>query len=243
MIYISKKGPSNKIMKAITEIRSDPNWKNASDTQSIRSFFDKLPKEEIRKSLLIEQHYLCAYCMKQIKNDSLHTTIEHFYSLSNDKNKALDYKNLLLVCDGGRNKTNGICCCDVTKKEKKLTINPLKEYMMDKINYKKDGTIYYEDINNKKEEEKIQFDIDTILNLNGEIKNDKRIDTFTEILKGRRDAYKQYETIIKKLEKKEELNSNKIENEIKNIKSKEKYCEFIGVIVFFLERKKKLLMK
>lgn len=91
--------------------------------------FDLLPKEEIRQSLLEEQRYLCAYCMKRIKNDGLHITIEHWEPLSVNKDKALEYDNMLAVCDGGRKadltgNVQRILCCDASKDEKEIAIDP-----------------------------------------------------------------------------------------------------------------------
>ena len=48
-----------------------------------------MPKDEIRKNLLEEQHYLCAYCMRRIEDNGRKTSIEHWYPLSQDKEKAL----------------------------------------------------------------------------------------------------------------------------------------------------------
>lgn len=103
----------------LNEIKRTEQWRciQKGDTQAVRQEFDLLPKEEIRQSLLEEQHYLCAYCMKRIKNDGLHTTIEHWEPLSVNKDKALEYDNMLAVCDGGRKadltgNVQRILCCD-----------------------------------------------------------------------------------------------------------------------------------
>ena len=41
------------------------------------AYFDGCNKEDIRKNLLKEQGYLCAYCMRRI--DQKHMKIEHWY--------------------------------------------------------------------------------------------------------------------------------------------------------------------
>lgn len=104
MIYIKKEKPSQCIIDKVNEIKRSPEWKNIlpENTKAIREQFDLLPKEEIRKCLLKEQHYLCAYCMKRIENEGKHTTIEHWHPLSKYKDEALDYANMLGVCDGGK---------------------------------------------------------------------------------------------------------------------------------------------
>ena len=58
--------------------------------------------------------------MKRIRMDA-HSRVEHFVSLSSDKEKAIDYSNMLGVCDGGEkiDETQGhILCCDAHKGEK-----------------------------------------------------------------------------------------------------------------------------
>ena len=68
MIYIKKSRPPQQMARMVSEIKSSQEWKriNAGDTKAVRGKFDQLPKEVIRESLLKEQHYLCAYCMRKI---------------------------------------------------------------------------------------------------------------------------------------------------------------------------------
>lgn len=98
----------------IQAIKETDAWKNTPEplnqvlpeersktTRELRNFFDQLKKDKIREALLIEQHYLCAYCMSSIENNPLHTTIEHWLPLSKSKETALDYQNFLATCKGG----------------------------------------------------------------------------------------------------------------------------------------------
>ena len=78
--------------------------------QTINASFDNLPseiKDDIRKSLLKEQGYICAYCMKRIEENS-DIKIEHYEARNNENELA--YKNLLAVCKGNegysKEKTN-----------------------------------------------------------------------------------------------------------------------------------------
>lgn len=98
MLYIEKQQPDKELLARIAEVKSSSEWKqvNDDDTKGIRECFDKLPKDVLRQSILKEQHHLCAYCMKRINDSPLHTTIEHWYPLSKDKNSALDYNNMNL---------------------------------------------------------------------------------------------------------------------------------------------------
>lgn len=56
--------------------------------------FDGTDKSALRKSLLEEQGYLCAYCMKRIRQNK-DIKIEHYHP-RNAENQ-FDYKNLLTV--------------------------------------------------------------------------------------------------------------------------------------------------
>ena len=105
MLYIEKKTPPREMVRKVSEIKSSPGWKaiKNGNTSAIRSEFDNLPKDTIRESLLKEQHYLCAYCMRKIQNNGQSTSIEHWFPLSKNKDQALDYGNMLAVCDGGEN--------------------------------------------------------------------------------------------------------------------------------------------
>lgn len=253
MLYIEKKAPPRAYQKMVAAIKGAPGWRviQNGDTTAIRKQFDLLPKSEIRNALLAEQHYLCAYCMKRIRNNEdasgnvteiVHMNIEHWFPLSQDKERALDYKNFLGVCKGGADidgPRNRILCCDASKGDQaSLTVNPLDKNMMQHIAYKSDGTIYClssagsqaEDINN---------DLKNILRLNG---NEEGQDTATRLVKGRRDAYKQAKKIYKNLSEQGQLTSTQISKKIREIKRMDKYPEFAGVILFCLERKRKSLI-
>ena len=100
--------------------------------------FDGLDKTELRDSLLKEQGYLCAYCMKRIRQENK-VKIEHY--------KA-------------RNKVNPQrFTCDTRKKEQELHINPQDKNDMETIFYDNQGKIYSKNPEYQKE-------IDEVLNLN-----------------------------------------------------------------------------
>ena len=89
--------------------------------------FDGLDKTQLRRSLLQEQGYICAYCMKRIREDDK-VKIEHYKART--KENELVYQNLLAVCDGNetlkdeRGKVNpNRFTCDTKKKEKELLIS------------------------------------------------------------------------------------------------------------------------
>ena len=248
MLYIEKKTPPQSYQKAVAEIKSAPAWRSIQDgdTRAIRSQFDLLPKSEIRDALLAEQHYLCAYCMKRIRNnvegtEVVHMTIEHWFPLSQDKERALDYKNFLGVCKGGADTAgpkSRILCCDASKEDTaKLTVTPLNRAMMLYIAYKSDGTIYCLPTADADVAKAINNDLNQVLQLNGS----KGQDTATGLVKGRRDAYRQAQKIYKDLSERGRLTSVQISKKIREIKQLDEYPEFAGTILFFLERKQKAL--
>ena len=63
------------------------------------AYYDGCDKAPIRERLLIEQGYLCAYCMRRI--DKQHMKIEHWKpeAMLSEAEK-LDYHNMLAVCVG-----------------------------------------------------------------------------------------------------------------------------------------------
>jgi len=245
MLYIEKKAITPYISSALINIKKTPEWKAiaANDTPAIRSKFDSLPKTAIRDALLNEQHFLCAYCMKRIRNNELHMSIEHWKPLSSDKEKALDYTNFLGVCKGGADLNihgGRVLCCDGSKKDiVEMVINPLDQHMIEHIAYRKNGSIYFleEDFDITLATQ-IKIDINETLCLNGKLdRNGQLIDTSTQLLKGRKDAVMQAERILSRLAKDKQLSSRRILIEIKKIESQPEFPEFVGTIIFFLYRK------
>ncbi|MBQ4058540.1 MAG: TIGR02646 family protein [Lachnospiraceae bacterium] len=245
MLYIEKGRVPAEVLAKVNDIKRSPEWRSIQegDTNAVRLQFDMLPKEQIRESLIKEQHGLCAYCMKRIHNNGLSTTIEHFVPLSKDKDSALEYSNMLAVCDGGKNtfvEGKRILCCDACKKdEDEMTVNPLNKYMMDKISYKTNGTIYTEPY-----DKKIEDDINYILCLNGKLdRNGKTVsDTTTEIILGRKRAYEWCDAFIRKLKDKRKCTSSRIKKKMEEIYNEDERREYAGVILFFLNRKYKELV-
>ncbi len=245
MIYISKQKPDKEILDKIAEIKNSSEWKRAEngDTKAIRQCFDNLPKAHIRKRILQEQHYLCAYCMRRINDNPLYTTIEHWFPLSKDKERALDYNNMIGVCRGGASSDDVAegnkreLCCDAYKGDEEITINPLNPAHMKLIKYTKDGVIYTSN-------PKLDEDIKERLRLNGVFHSDGsfKCDTTTGLVKGRRDAYQKSRMIIEVLDRKRKLTSAAVRKQIDKMEQAEMREEFVGVVVFFLERKYKSLV-
>lgn len=126
------------------------------------AYFDGRDKADIRKVLLEEQGYLCAYCMTRISEKDM--TIEHYnsQSLINEK-EALEYNNMLGVCNGNRNSgSKKTLICDAHKENIGLVVNPLSGDYVKLIKYdQSDGRIFSDNLD-------IDKDLNETLNLNYE---------------------------------------------------------------------------
>ncbi len=130
--------------------------------------YNNLSKEArttLQDSLLKEQGYLCAYCMRRITKENM--KIEHFISQDFIKNNSdvtitdLDYNNLLACCQGNEGKTPKEQHCDTKKANHNLSKNPanLNHNVQGSITYKNSGKIGSND-------EVFNDEINKILNLN-----------------------------------------------------------------------------
>ena len=241
MIYIRKSEPSQAIRRHLAELKSEPEWKKLSndDVEGIRIYFDRVNKNLIRDEIYRDQHGLCAYCMRRIKNDSS-MKIEHWLPLSRSKNEALNYNNFLGACDGGTKvaDNNKYLTCDVSKANKAVMVNPLSKKQMDKIIYCVNGMI-----KTKPHDENMEFDINNVLHLNGYLDEDGELlhDTSTRLVKSRRDVYNLYSYLMIALDKKYKGNETKMKNFIKKkiaeLENADIYEEFLGVWLYFLKRR------
>ena len=244
MLYIEKEGLPKGIHEKIIELRKSKEWKNIeeTDTDSIRDVFDNVfPKNEVKEILVREQHGICAYCMRRIHTDS-HCRVEHLVPLSKNKDKAIDYNNMLGVCDGGEQRSGDrehILCCDAHKKETEIELSPFNKTQMDKIAYDKNGKIY-----TQPRDEVMERDINEGLLLNGIQKKDGTVrDTSTELLKGRRDTYQRARNMMKNLDKKGKCTSSVIEKLIHTMYNCEKREEYVGVKLYYFKKKYHELVK
>lgn len=140
----------------------DPNYKPTF------SGMDKGVKDNLRKSLLDEQGWICGYCQQKISSQSK-CKIEHHceQSICNGENgtqdKTLDYTNLLAVCygDSGLKEKH----CDSQKSDFSVAdglpieVNPWITAHMNSISYHSSGVI-------KSSNQKHDREINVILNLN-----------------------------------------------------------------------------
>ena len=231
MLYIRKSEPSRGAGEEISRVRREYKYLLEKRTaEAAREAFDHLDKGFIRDSLVKEQHGICAYCMRRIESN-IHMTIEHWSPIELEPDRAVDYRNMLGVCNGGREKKyeaylddgRPILCCDASKGDRKITISPLNPEHMKLIRYNSDGMIY-----THPEDETLTTDMNEVLNLNSII-----------LVEGRKQAYESYVRFISGLAKRNKPIRNAIEKEIERLKNKATYDEFAGVVIYFLERKLK----
>lgn len=145
MLFISK----GRAPRALVEYKKKSN-----------AYFDGCPKDEVRKALLKEQGYLCAYCMKRIEDDPLKTKIEHWKpQCILSEYERLDYNNLFICCTGHLQDIQSETC-DSNKGDTIITVDPRDINHINQIRYESNtGRMLSDDPD-------INYDIDVVLNLN-----------------------------------------------------------------------------
>jgi len=250
MIYVEKAQCPEDIQEDFAKQKAKPEWNDIPEEPNSeqadvlrREFFDKLNKDRLREVLVKEQHGLCVYCMSRIENTVDSTVIEHWYPLSKSKEKALKYENLFASCYGGQkekvNDAGRICCCDTKKHNAIIDVDSRNPRMMENIRYYSDGRIdFLKTYATPAIRKKLHHDLWHTLGLNGSVKNDGTVlaDTATELVKSRKDTYAAAEAMLEVLEEDGELSSEKVEEIIADMKSKDIWDEYIGVTMFVLRQ-------
>lgn len=208
MLFIKK----NNEPSSLTEYKKQSN-----------AYYDGCNKNDIRKALLKEQGYLCAYCMQRISESNM--KIEHYNAQANCIEKTLDYNNMFGVCTGNensRNKKN--TTCDTHRGNVELTINPLSKASIDLICYNEDGRIYSKD-------PYINEDLNKTLNLNCE----------ASLLKtNRKMALRAVKNILIKKKQKgtwDKVFLEKIKKRYETVNSEGKLEPYCGIILYYLNKK------
>lgn len=93
------------------------------------------PKDDLKSSLLLEQGYICCYCMKRIPEKVVQDKIvyykmkvEHFQSQSSFSELQLDYQNLFASCTGNEGQIKSNQTCDTFKGDKQLELSLISSY-------------------------------------------------------------------------------------------------------------------
>ena len=98
---------------------------------------------DLRDSLLKEQGYICAYCMRRLPvsdapYENATSKIEHLLSQKKHDELQLEYSNMVVCCPG---RLFGNLHCDASKGEEDIQCSPLSQEAMSTIQYYNDGTI------------------------------------------------------------------------------------------------------
>lgn len=179
-------------------------------------------KEDIRKNLLDEQYYLCAYCMQRIYNDGLSTKIEHWHCQQDYKDESLDYKNMLAVCRGNEGQPSKSQHCDTKKGSSKLKYNPssLPCIIENTISYQRNGKIESSD-------KDFNGELNDILNLNIEYLTNNRAAVYESI----------NEALSKKPDKRTKAEIQKLIDKWQSTDENNYKKEYFGVAVYLLNKK------
>ncbi len=191
------------------------------------AYFDGCNKEDIRNSLLREQGYLCAYCMRRI--EKMHMKIEHWYPECDlSATETLDYGNMLGCCTGHIEGSRGSDdTCDTHKGNRHIKINPLDRNVLQYIKYKSaSGRIYSEDI-------EIEKDLNDTLNLNA----DRHM-----LMINRKQLLNQLILELSKIQKNGVWNKTileKVKNKYESTDAAGMKKEFVGIAIWYIDKKLK----
>lgn len=179
--------------------------------------------EAVLESLMKEQGYLCAYCMCKIPQTGKmpSATIEHWEPQSKtSEDKALDYRNMLAVCNGNRGcGKKEYMTCDARRGNTPLTVNPLNALTLSSIQYKADGTIFSNDPD-------INKDLNEILNLNC---------SQVGLVENRRRAL---QTMLKELRKKRPTGAIPLtcERLLEKYQSQTRKTSYLGILIWWIQK-------
>ena len=213
-------------------------------------YVDKYDKKKLREVLLKEQGHICCYCMGAIfiaKEGRIERTkIEHYKPRDGNEECEIDYDNLYLACNGkiigckeddnvhktnkdckcdekNKNKIKQITHCDTCKGNKGLKYIKLNELIENKILYDSDGRIYSED-------KDIDDELNEVLNLNAK-----------QLKFNRMKAKEDFFNYLKKaLPIQGTWDNSLIKNQIIKCKNDVKKRPYVGIIIYFLNRKLKV---
>lgn len=177
---------------------------------------------KLRESLLEEQGYICAYCMRRIPvrdRDSNETSrIDHIMSREKHPELKLDYTNMVICCPGA---IDYDFHCDKKKGENDITFSLFEDHFFTTLSYKsKTG-----EINSSDTEYNCQ--INEVLNLNNRL-----------LMYNRRSALFGVISLLNKIGWTVTNITQQI-NKWANKDTKGQYKEYNGVILWYLNKKLK----
>lgn len=99
---------------------------------------DYAPTRDLRQSLLEEQGYICAFCMRRIPvtvkdpGENEFSKIAHLESRANNQNRKLDYSNMVVCCPGN---INGEAHCDKSQASSDISLPLFSDQVQNSISY------------------------------------------------------------------------------------------------------------
>lgn len=188
-------------------------------------------KDDVRRALLRDQGYLCAYCMRRISIQEM--KIEHWKAQKSSdgtgERYALDYRNMLGVCDGNQGAPHEMQTCDTYRGNADLYVDPREESHIQRIEYLTDGTI-------RSMDSRIDQDLNQRLNLNcaqSYLKENRKaaITTLQAFLREEQNkGLWRTETLIKARHHFEALKNGE-------------FPRYLGVILYFIDKYLKIAQK
>lgn len=118
--------------KRYRKVDFDSGRNKSKDADGIfQKFRKKKEYDSIKSKLINDQGYICCYCNARVLENG--STIEHIIPKSIDHTNVLEYSNLLIACNGGReerkkndDKENYPNYCDAFRGSNKLDFSPLE---------------------------------------------------------------------------------------------------------------------
>lgn len=227
MIWIQKKREP----RELTEYRQLPHasYQDMHGAPTEKTAPDGSPEDVysvVLDSLMQEQGYICAYCMRRIPESdakrAVNATIEHISPQSVEPGQALDYRNMLAVCSGNRDaQSNRNKTCDAHRGNTPLYVNPLKPDTLATIQYKRDGTIYSNDA-------RVQHDLNDALNLNSDC--DKR-----RLKENRKKALQALLNYIKRKYPTGNIQAY-CKRELECLQNEAVKMEYVGILLYWLKK-------
>jgi len=200
-------------------------YRETTPNASFAGFVDT--DQNLKKALLIEQGYICAFCMRRIslKRDNYlkrpKIEVGHLKSQKENPKKDLDYMNMVGVCNGN---LGGEEHCDKSQKSVSIyTLDPTNKNIEKLITYSLQG-----EVKSKNNNQLNQDCIDKTLNLNNQHLTDLRIDAYKFAI----------DLMISKSPPKSDWKKSHFDKIISIYQAKNglgKYKEFCSAVIWYLE--------
>lgn len=209
-------------MIKITKKQEPKEWIEYRNTPGV----DYQATSKLVESLLQEQGYICAYCMRRIpckdNASSEDHRVEHVLSRENHPDKKLDYSNMVVCCPGH---AGSEAHCDRMKGNNDVSFNLFDADFIATLSYKIDGELVSSN-------ELFNAEINEVLNLNTPILKANRKATWEEVIRGLKSLVgnKPWSKAIltKEMQKYNSMHSKD---------GKQKYIPYCGVVLYHLQKK------